>query len=594
MARSQQSKLTNNQKLEILLSYADNNIKIFPCKGLRYKGKEKQPLTENGFKDATIDKRRIKGWNNQWPHAWWAMPTDQFLVIDQDVKKDGNGIEETKALEDKWGKLPKTRIHRTPSGGRHIFLQSIEGMRNSVGKISPNIDIRAEGGYVCIPPSEGYTVEVAVAWENVAKSSGKWSTGIHEFQKKKVTDIHTGEPFDKRHQRLIPEGQRNAYLVSIAGSLHNVVGMTEEAIYEALKELRDNACAPSSAPENDVTDKELENMAYREAFLNSEAYEVLPEAGEFEIEPKHLNGLYTRRFQPLLWLVQGLIPEGLGITASRPKMGKSRLWWSIAYAVATGEKALGQFEVSQGKVLYIAIDESSERLIRDRCKTMGFKGTDNLFYEVRDIPRIDENFLGYLHQWKEIEPDLTLVIIDTMAHIKPEKKAHQDAYDFETKVWAGLQQFCHANHMHVNLIHHLRKTHTEEHVIDVLGSTAVTAKVDIVATIKQDKQERGAVLNLTGRETPTMALNLMMQSESGVWEYMGEDSTGKNRVSSQGTLDVWDVLRDGPLSVSQIAGELGKNVDTMRRKLVRMEKDGEVKSVKQGRINLYYMGSFQS
>lgn len=582
------TKMTSNEKLKILLDLAKRGYKIFPCKGLRFPGEEKQPLTKNGVKDATTNTRQIRAWHKAFPHAWWGMSTEHFTVIDQDIKKDKNGIEETKTLEYNWGKLPKTRIHRTPSGGRHIFLQPIPGMGNSTDKIALGVDIRGEGGYVCIPPSEGYTVEVNVAYEKVAKSPKAWTAGLKEKQKKKVTDIHTKEPY-QRGQATVPEGQRDDYLTSIAGSMHNIVGLPEEAIELALTYIRDNVCEKSDDPRDDVTDSKIHGLAFREAFLNPEQYEVQAEAGEFDIKPKHLNGLYRRKFKPIMWLVEGMIPEGLGVTGARPKMGKSRFWWSIAYAIATGTPALGKYNVTQGKVLYIAIDEHSERLLRDRCKIMQFKGTDNLLYEVRDVPRIDENFIGYLKQYKQMIPELVLVVVDTMAHIKPEKKAHQNDYDFETRVWSGLQAFCHDNHMHVHLIHHLRKTQSEEHVLDLLGSTALAAKVDVVVTVRQDKKERGAILSVTGRETPGVTCDMILEPNTGVWQFASEARPG-TRVASKGTLDVWEVLRDGPLSIAQVSEKLGKSVDTMRRKLHRMEESGEIKSLKQGRILLYYMG----
>jgi hypothetical protein len=44
--------------------------------------------------------------------------------------------------------LPTTRIHETPSGGRHLIFRHSLGLRCSAGKIAPGIDLRADGGYV--------------------------------------------------------------------------------------------------------------------------------------------------------------------------------------------------------------------------------------------------------------------------------------------------------------------------------------------------------------------------------------------------------------------------------------------------------------
>src|SRR5262245_55147261 len=65
---------------------------------------------------------------------------------------------------------------------------------------------------------------------------------------------------------------------------------------------------------------------------------------------------------PYKWVVSDLVPEGLIVLAGRPKMGKSFLVLDIAYAVSTGGKALGVFQVSPGQVLYLALEDGLRRL----------------------------------------------------------------------------------------------------------------------------------------------------------------------------------------------------------------------------------------
>lgn len=74
------------------------------------------------------------------------------LVLDIDTKgEDGYA---TLALLAP-GDLPTTLAARTPSGGAHLYFRLPRGVRikNSVRKLGPGLDIRAEGGFVVIPPS---------------------------------------------------------------------------------------------------------------------------------------------------------------------------------------------------------------------------------------------------------------------------------------------------------------------------------------------------------------------------------------------------------------------------------------------------------
>jgi hypothetical protein len=56
--------------------------------------------------------------------------------------------------------LPLTRAHETPRGV-HLLFRHCPGLRGSVGKIAPGVDVRAEGNFVVWWPREGYPVEDA-------------------------------------------------------------------------------------------------------------------------------------------------------------------------------------------------------------------------------------------------------------------------------------------------------------------------------------------------------------------------------------------------------------------------------------------------
>jgi RecA-family ATPase len=56
------------------------------------------------------------------------------------------------------------------------------------------------------------------------------------------------------------------------------------------------------------------------------------------------------------------LPEGLTLPAGKPKLGKSWLALSVAFAVAAGGVALGTYPVAQGEVLYLALEDNERRL----------------------------------------------------------------------------------------------------------------------------------------------------------------------------------------------------------------------------------------
>lgn len=137
--------------LKAALSYAKRGIPVFPCKP-----GGKRPLTYNGFWDATMNVRRVKGWWERWPSANVGVPTGRssgLLVLDVDTR-DG-GPQSLAALERENGPLPKTARSRTGGGGIHVFFRypEEEQVRNSAGLLGAGLDVRGEGGYVVVSPS---------------------------------------------------------------------------------------------------------------------------------------------------------------------------------------------------------------------------------------------------------------------------------------------------------------------------------------------------------------------------------------------------------------------------------------------------------
>ena len=137
--------------LDAALRYASAGIPIIPCLP------NKRPYTKHGYKDATTDHKQIKRWWKKWPNAFIGMPTGErsgILVLDVDIP---DGALSLAMLETEVGPLPVTVEVRTQSGGRHLYFKNAPGIKNSAGKLGKNLDIRAEGGHVIIPPSPGYT-----------------------------------------------------------------------------------------------------------------------------------------------------------------------------------------------------------------------------------------------------------------------------------------------------------------------------------------------------------------------------------------------------------------------------------------------------
>jgi hypothetical protein len=162
------------------------------------------------LKDATAsDTGLIAGWWNSWPDANVAIVTGSasgIVVLDIDTGGE-DGYETLREIEAAHGALPTTASVKTPTGGAHLYFRHPgTDIRNSVRRLGPGLDVRGDGGYVIAPPSKGYVVdeEAPVA---------ELPTWILETAARNKTK--TADPIGER----IPDGQRNATLASLAGSM---------------------------------------------------------------------------------------------------------------------------------------------------------------------------------------------------------------------------------------------------------------------------------------------------------------------------------------------------------------------------------------
>jgi len=147
---------------EAACAYVEHGLPVFPC------NTDKAPLTKHGFKDATRDIDQVKRWWKKWPNASIGMPTGEtsgLWVLDVDTYKT-EGAESFKQLIQRHGPLPNTRAQTTGGGGAQYFFKHNGGcISSSNGKIAPGLDIKADGGYVILPPSNHPTGN-KYQWDN--------------------------------------------------------------------------------------------------------------------------------------------------------------------------------------------------------------------------------------------------------------------------------------------------------------------------------------------------------------------------------------------------------------------------------------------
>jgi hypothetical protein len=149
------------------LRYAQRGWAVFP---LVPKGKRPRlPTREDGKAgcwDGTADTATVEAWWDRWPDSNIGIhcgPGSGLFVLDVDAEAPEGGVsgpDALVALEALHGALPATLTATTGGGGEHRYFRMPVGrvLRNRAGMKLPSgekaaLDVRAEGGYVVLPPS---------------------------------------------------------------------------------------------------------------------------------------------------------------------------------------------------------------------------------------------------------------------------------------------------------------------------------------------------------------------------------------------------------------------------------------------------------
>ena len=135
--------------LNAALALAAEGHRVFFC------NINKRPCCSNGFHDAQNDLSALRELYQQHPGPLVAIATGETIdVLDID-KKHAEAVEWFQRQRDR---LPKTRTHRTGSGGLHFIFRCHHGLRNWTAWPVRGVDCRAAGGYVIWWPAAGKPV----------------------------------------------------------------------------------------------------------------------------------------------------------------------------------------------------------------------------------------------------------------------------------------------------------------------------------------------------------------------------------------------------------------------------------------------------
>lgn len=225
---------------------------------------------------------------------------------------------------------------------------------------------------------------------------------------------------------------------------------------------------------------------------------------------------------PLRYIVEGMLPMGMGVLVAKPKIGKSWMVLDLCLAAARGEPFLGSPTSPHG-ALYLALEDGKSRMqTRLRKLTAGRPLPENLHIQFT-APRLDEGLLDELGAFLDEHPDVHLVCIDTLSKIKPKGKPFENAYDADYAYMGRLKQFADSRGICVLLVHHTRKSKSLDDSFDnINGSTGIMGAADFTVVLdKRSRMDDEASFILTGRDIEQQERVIRFEKASCRWVMQG-------------------------------------------------------------------------
>jgi len=283
--------------------------------------------------------------------------------------------------------------------------------------------------------------------------------------------------------------------------------------------------------------------------------------------------LQNEKFEPQREIVPGVICEGINLLAGKPKIGKSWAALEIAIACATGSTCLGDIVPARGKVLYAACEDNKRRLQSRMRKLLG-PGTawpEDLTLATQ-WERLDKKGAQHIEEWLSENDDAVLVILDTLASVKPIRT--QQGYLDDYTALEPLHKIIKATTVGCLVLHHQRKSEADDPLDTVSGTLGLTGAADNVIVL-MSSSTKGTNLYIRGREMAQNDYAIRFDRTSCRWSIIGD---AQEVQLSDIRKAILDVLYDKPnfLTPKDIATLCGHTPSHVSIRLSQMLNAGQV------------------
>lgn len=579
---------------------------------------KKQPITPHGRNDATRNEQTIKKWFKNGAQIGVATGKESNLFvldIDYDEQRGINGYETLEYLESIHGKLPETPQQRTGRGGTQYLFRYAPGLKNTSGKIGMGIDTRGDGGYIVVAPSKSTygPYEWLVLPDDIPLADPpQWIIEALREAEKPATPQTNGNERSYCQKMLgqavarvatATDGQKHKMLLKMARWLGGFVPMlSEEEIESALFAAVELRAADHHNARKTIRDGIAYGMQQplgppkerpKREYVNTQTGEIIdPRPApiiELVVDWRQqgitLRELQHKHFEPEKWIIERILPEGACLLAAKYKSYKSWLCLGLGLAISMGGKAIGQLEVTPGRVLYLDLEGKQQRIKKRTRAILGVQQIDwpDNFHIFTKWPQGSEG-IKELENWFSSYPDTVYVCIDVLGDFRRPIDKHEMGYQYDRDTVIPINELCERYHAASHLVHHFNKAkNIAGDIMDsISGTTGLPSAVNTMWGLSKDiNDSKITILSLRGRDLENdepIALRWDDYLNLHVIEGPAREvSIGAERKA------ILEILSDDQARTpKEIASELGRSVDNVKQLLRKLLTDGLVEKPQYG------------
>lgn len=505
--------------LEKAKALAALGLYVFPCANRdmpEFEIKVKQPLTPNGFRDASCSIREIEEMWDGAEDAWVGVWTGKSGIVVPDIDEHDGSKNGYETLREREVELPHTFSYGTMSGnGRHFIYEGPDVPPGKPFGPGQGVDRQSGGSYIIwygpVPESRELFAPVP-AWV-------LQNTSEHVDLEKLDAQAWIAQLPDEKPSRIMREaidripkgdfGRNDLFRRALEIAMLHFEGFpgAKQAFQKLAEEwLRDEYDTPQYRKDL------LASVARAIALAKSKAAAVGIDT-ESKPEPVSADADQQVALRPMSWgeiedteydqrwAIEGLLTmTGLGLVTGRAGVGKTSATLQIGASFAVGDEKILCWDVpdpAPRKVLFLSLELNAPSFKRFQTKVSESYDRKLLRKNFFTVPVGEPMLLGEdekeqnrLRQWVEqVEPQL--LIIDSLGEMSrnlQDEETSAELFDF----FKHLQN---TYELPTLIVHHHRKVTSENagrsrrlnDMSDVYGSYNVTKQPEVILDIDNQR-----------------------------------------------------------------------------------------------------------